>query len=130
MASQISGLMSLLKEDQWRNEVGFTPEVKKTLATVLNPASQDDSIVSELNKWLQVHQPCLFGRVAAKKGLISYCLLKESDLLGPDEAMERKIQKSRRAWKRWPSMALRADLLPFCFRNDLSMQYLIKPSRK
>ena len=100
MASQISGLMDLLREDLWRSEVDFTPEVKKTLAAVLDPASQDDSIVNELNNWLARYQPCLFGRIAAKNRLISYCLLKEDDLFGSEEEIGRKIQAARLAWRR------------------------------
>ncbi len=100
MTFQISELMNLLKEDPWRKEVDFTPDVKKVLTTVLDPASQDHSIAEELNNWLAAYQPCLFGRIAAKNGLISYCLLKEDDLFGPDEAIGRKILEARRAWKR------------------------------
>src|SRR5208282_2396967 len=50
--------------------------------------------------WIAQYQPCLFGRLAAKKGLLHHCILREEDLLGSDEGVRKKIQSSRLSWKR------------------------------
>ena len=59
-------------------------------------ASTSDRAVI-LSDWLQRHQPCLFGRVAAKLNLIRYCFLDEDDLVA-DEEVRDKIQAARLAW--------------------------------
>jgi hypothetical protein len=53
-----------------------------------------------LSDWLQAHQPCLFGGIAAKHGALSCCILNESDLEQSDEAIREKIQTSRLEWTR------------------------------
>ena len=44
--------------------------MERTLA----PGVSDESAIAALSEWLSRYQPCLFGRIAAKKGLIHYCL--------------------------------------------------------
>lgn len=69
------------------------------LEIVLNRDSQEALVVSTLNGWISRYQPCLFGRIAAKNNLITYCLLREEDF-STDAQAERKIQEARLAWKR------------------------------
>src|SRR6185437_4477065 len=51
-----------------------------------------------INNWIAQFQPCLFGRIAARLGLISYCILSENDLEQSDEVIRDKIQQSRLEW--------------------------------
>jgi hypothetical protein len=54
-----------------------------------------NEISAEVAQWLTRHQPCLFGRMAAKAGLMTYCILSEADLTGTDQAIRDKIQDAR-----------------------------------
>jgi len=99
MAKTIAQLFSELRPDPWRKDAAFSPEVHSAnhqLFTATNP----DTSTRILNDFIQKHQPCLFGKAGAALGLISYCILNESDLLGPEETLMAKIQRARTAWTR------------------------------
>jgi hypothetical protein len=101
MASRtISSLIRELTEDSWRGQVGFSSEVQSALDRVLDPSTPDAVVIQVLSEWLSKHQPCLFGRIAAKKGLLSYCLISEDELADSDEIVKQKIQSARREWTR------------------------------
>jgi hypothetical protein len=100
MTSQIAPLMEQLKEDPWRRKVDFSPEVRETLDSVLRPEASEEQVAAALNEWIARYQPCLFGRIAAKSGLLSYCTIREEDLRSSDEVVERRIQGARQAWTR------------------------------
>lgn len=96
----IATLINRLNEDPWRAEVGFSPEVQSVLDFVLDPSKSDVEVATALSSWLSKHQPCLFGRIAAKKGLLSYCIISEAELGDSDDVVAEKIQHSRREWTR------------------------------
>lgn len=96
----VAELFAELKPDPWRLEVGFSPEITSANAVLLDSGVGASEAIRVLNDWLQKYQPCLFGRIGAKLGLISYCVLTESDLKGSDEAIGRKIQDARTQWTR------------------------------
>jgi hypothetical protein len=95
----IADLFKQLKPDGARNELKFSKEMaeahEKMFATT-NP----NEISAELAQWLTRHQPCLFGRMSVKAGLMSYCILTEADLTGTDQAIRDKIQDARLRWTR------------------------------
>ena len=97
---RLSALMQKLTDDPWRLSAPFSPEIQNALKVSLDPSADDASIKRVLSGWISKYQPCLFGRIAAKQDLLVYCLLKEEDLLGPDEALGEKIQSSRLEWTR------------------------------
>ena len=95
---RISELISKLTPDPLRSTVPCTPEFSEVQQRLFEA---DDAEASELlTRWLARHQPCLFGRIAAKKKLISLCILNDRDLLKDDEAIEAKIQAARTEWTR------------------------------
>ena len=96
----IATLIQRLTPDPWRVQIGFSPEVESALGPVVDPSTPDAAVVQILGEWLSKHQPCLFGRIAAKKGLLSYCLISEEELAESDEVVARKIQNARREWTR------------------------------
>jgi hypothetical protein len=100
MSSQIAALMDKLQDDPWRRDVDFSPPLKEALAAVMRPEASDQQVITALNDWIAKYQPCLFGRIAAKSGLLSYCVIRADDLRSPDEVIEGKIQEARRAWTR------------------------------
>ncbi len=94
----IASLMTRLTPDSWRCDAGFSTDIVATNKAVFSPRTTDQEIVETIGQWLQQNQPCLFGRIAAKLGFIRYCILKESDLTLPDEAIAQKIQDARLRW--------------------------------
>ena len=97
---EIRELITSLKPDPWREQAGFTAEVAAANELLFDPAATRDATADVLNAWIHRHQPCLFGRMAAKVGLLSYCILTEADLSRPDEEIGRLIQDARTAWTR------------------------------
>jgi hypothetical protein len=100
MSNYISDLFTRLEEDSWRKEVGFSQHIQLAQQSLFANTVSDEDCVKVLNEWLQRFQPCLFGRIAAKLGKISYCILQESDLRSPEEAIKKKIQSARTKWTR------------------------------
>lgn len=96
----VAELVGELRQDPWRARVGFAPEVARANDLLLKPEISTTEARSVLNDWLQRYQPCLFGRIGAKTGLISYCILTENDLKGSDDAILNKIQDARTEWTR------------------------------
>ena len=96
----IANQVELLNDDPWRSAVGFSPEVAEILEASQDPSASDETIIQSLDSWIAKHQPWLFGRVAAKKGFLQYCILREEHLLTSDEVVKNKIQSARLAWKR------------------------------
>jgi hypothetical protein len=89
-----------LQTDDWRKEVGFTPNLQAALEKTLTPDVSDETVTAVLSDWLSKFQPCLFGRIAAKQGLIQYCFLREEDLLASDDVVSDKIRRARLDWIR------------------------------
>jgi hypothetical protein len=96
----VSDYYSLLKPDDWRARVGFSQEIEVANQELFRPGLADADATQVLGKWLEKHQPCLFGRIAAKSGALSYCFLNEDDLRRTDDVIKDKIQSKRLEWTR------------------------------
>jgi hypothetical protein len=94
MPSELLQLFGQLQPDPWRRRVGFSAEMEEANKLLFDPSKNAEAALAT---WLQRHQPCLFGRVAAKLGLIRYCVLREEDLCS-DEAVRDTIQEARHSW--------------------------------
>lgn len=94
----IVDLIARLEPDPWREQVGFTPEIQS--AHVALAGANAAGAASILNDWIYRHQPCLFGRVAAKTDRIHYCILFPADLSRSDEHIRDCIQTARTEWTR------------------------------
>src|SRR5580658_2594408 len=95
----LADLYRRLVPDPWRVENGFSADIAAATERLLT-ATTDDERGVVLGEWLERYQPCLFGRVAARKGLVSCCFLTESDLEGSDLTIRAKIQSARTLWTR------------------------------
>src|ERR1700722_2258780 len=100
MARSVAEILSRLEPDVLRGPSTFSPEISEATAKILalgdsEDENREEEIQNILNDWLAKNQPCLFGRLAAKKGLLSYCILTERDLEKNDAAIQEKIQKAR-----------------------------------
>jgi hypothetical protein len=94
----VAALFEQLTPDPWRTDVGFSADIEAANRVLFDPAVTESNAVSVLETWLQKNQPCVFGKMAAKFGFISFCLLTESDLMLTDELIYEKIQRARLQW--------------------------------
>jgi hypothetical protein len=100
LSSTISDLIDRLVPDPWRTEVGFSNEIEETHRTLFDPNVSLSDHQTVINNWIANYQPCLFGKLAARLNLLSYCILTEKDLSGSEESLREKIQSARTEWKR------------------------------
>jgi hypothetical protein len=97
MAGNIGSLLDSLVVDPWRAEVGFSEEVARANDRLFD-APEGEASRGVIRDWIGQHQPCLFGRMAARADLIEFCLLSEADLRGDRAALRDKIQGAREEW--------------------------------
>src|ERR1700742_1449374 len=100
MTNSVAHYLSQLRPDDWRTTAGFSPDVEAANQKLFDSQISEAESIQVLGEWLQKYQPCLFGRIAAKLGSISYCILSEADLQQPDEVIKEKIQEARLEWTR------------------------------
>jgi hypothetical protein len=100
MPDLVAEFLSQLQPDSWRERVGFSPDVEETNARLFRDGATEDEQRDALADWIGKHQPCLFGRLAARAGFLSYCILTPDDLRSSDVAIRAKIQAARRQWTR------------------------------
>ncbi len=92
-------LMDNLVTDEWRADHPFSDEVASCHAELL-AAQTNEQRADLLRPWLTQHQPCFFGKIAAKKGLIDYCFLTEGDLLRDERHVAGMVAQRRLAWRK------------------------------
>jgi len=97
MSTSLKGLLESLSADPWRKEADFSDDMRDAHEKLLNDQS-DETRREILSKWIQSSQPCLFGRIASKLDLLTFCFLSEQDLLHSDKRVEDKIQEARLEW--------------------------------
>jgi hypothetical protein len=115
MAADLGALLDTLITDPWRAKVGFTEEVSSANNRLFE-AREGDAARMVISEWIGQHQPCLFGRMAARADLIEFCILSEADLRGDRTALRDKIQEARKEW-----LALGHDGLKSAFVTRVSM---------
>jgi len=98
MAS-VKKLMQSLREDRWRTEHPFSPDILEANRVILHPYASDPEKAKALSLWVRPNQPCLFGRMAATKGRMQFCILSDSDLYSSDKHIREKIKRERLVWK-------------------------------
>jgi len=98
MSQTVADLLSRLTPDPWRASTPFSGDIADANKRIFDAGDASDTICGVLREWLQKQQPCLFGRIAARQELISYCILTERDLRQDDEAIRAKIQDARLKW--------------------------------
>lgn len=87
-----------LEPDPLRDTSPFSSEFGTASEQIAGAATPEEAIAT-LQAWLAArNQPCLFGRIAAKSDLLSYCILDEADLRNGDEFVQSKIQNARLEW--------------------------------
>lgn len=95
----VQHLLHAIKADPWRAAVGYSDDVAEAQKQMFS-SNSDDEIAAVLNNWIQRHQPCLFGRLAARSNQLSYCIVREHELQRDDQFIRDKIQERRTDWTR------------------------------
>jgi hypothetical protein len=60
---------SRIEEDGVRSKLGWSPDFERSQVLLLD-AKNDEDRARVLGEWLGSHQPCLFGKIAVRKGMI------------------------------------------------------------
>lgn len=99
MSQSVADLLTKLTPDPWRTSTSFSADIADANKRIFEAGNASDVICGVLGEWLGgKYQPCLIGRIAARRNLISYCVLTEQDLQQDDEAISAKIQDARTRW--------------------------------
>jgi hypothetical protein len=120
MNDSVASYLAQLTPDEWRRNAQFSPEIERA-QQIMFQASSDVQVIEALTEWLQRHQPCLFGRMAAKSGQLSYCVLQQSDLNREDEFIRDKIQQHRTAWTRDAFHGTKSGFLVVAISESLAL---------
>ena len=94
----IADIVSGLSPDPWRSERPFNADFAAFNERLFETSTNEAE--TALREWLSRYQPCLFGRIAARKDLLAFCILDETDLAKRDEDIREKIQTARLQWTR------------------------------
>jgi hypothetical protein len=89
-----------LVTDPFRKERGFAEDFAAFNKALIDESFTDDDLRDILCQWLTTNQPCLFGRIAARKKLLQTVFIREADIEAGDEAVRDKIQNARTEWTR------------------------------
>lgn len=96
MTPTVRDLYHQLEPDPWRT--AFSDDIAAVHERVLQPGVDRSAIADAINNWLASWQPCLFGKIAAKQGLLRFCVLTEDDLTRSDDEIRDAIQGARSRW--------------------------------
>ncbi len=100
MSHRVRELYASLQADGFRRHTPFTPALQGVHDKILHADSTNEQVANELQTWLaSTEQPCLFGRAAARRGMLHFCILRETDLQTDDLALRDTIQVARREWR-------------------------------
>src|SRR6266550_3713307 len=101
-------------EDRFRKTRPFSEDVEASHALLFNPRYDRRRKITAYRRWLEINQPCVFGRVAAKNKNVFICLLEEHEILRMkhgDDDLRQTIQDHRQVWKRHALEGLSSSFL-------------------
>ncbi len=80
--------------------MGFSESVQSVQKRIFSSDLTDEQMADPINAWLATDaQPCIFGRAAARKKTITYCVLSDDVLTKSDDAIIQKIRRDRLAYE-------------------------------
>ena len=98
--TSIAELTKALTDDPLRHDLGFSPEIAEANEAIWASGDDEEGIEEILGNWIYYHQPCLFGKIASKLDLISYCILTPHDLRQSNDYIFKKLQSKKQEWTR------------------------------
>jgi hypothetical protein len=102
MSYRLKEFMEGTRPDPWRDAVPFSSTVSASNAELFDAAAKHDvaSLRQTISRWLGQNQPCLFGKAAARKDLLSFCFITEDDVRKGDPHVKDLIQDARLSWRK------------------------------
>lgn len=97
---RLRDLYDRLKEDQFRKTTAFSEDMSSTQEVLFSPFARFVDRRDIISWWLQKHQPCVFGKIAAAKGWMHYCMLSDQDLQRSDQHVAELVDSELQRWKR------------------------------
>ena len=97
---ELRRLRAELEEDKWRKENPFSVELAKVQQILTHAYASDSQKIGAMESWLQRHQPCVFGRIAAANHGMHFCILTDEDILNSDDHVASRIHRALLDWKR------------------------------
>jgi hypothetical protein len=88
-----------LREDHWRATHPFNADLLTHSLLMQRCFRDEDQVAEVLRQWCAKRQPCHFGKLAATRNQIYFCVVRERDLADGDEAVAAKIKEAKRHWK-------------------------------
>ena len=91
-----------LREGRDPNRNPFSDDLALVNSILFRPFKNPQRRKEALSDWLQHpgSQPCIFGRIAAAKGQLHFCILTDQDLQRSDQYLSGLIAKDLLAWKK------------------------------
>jgi hypothetical protein len=101
MSNRLARLLSGLEHDTWRSSAPFSPSISEANKEIFQAAANLDrgAIERILSSWLLKFQPCVFGRLASRRDLITFCIITEPDIEKGDPHVKKLIQQARLEWR-------------------------------
>lgn len=96
----VKQLLEALRKDDQRQDHPFSSDIVAVNDVLYHPYVARDEIVAAIKPWCIKHQPCIFGKQAAKFGLIHFCILTDRDLCRNDRDIKTIIDEEKKLWKR------------------------------
>ncbi len=97
---ELRELYDAMEEDQWRKANPFSTELALVQQILTHPYARDSDKIDAMESWLQRHQPCVFGRMAAITHGMHFCILTDEDIFTSDQHVKSRIHAELLAWKR------------------------------
>lgn len=91
-------LLKALGRDRLRERVPFTEEMDVVHRVVWQNGVPREHRGEIISRWLQKHQPCLFGRAAARDDRIHYCLVLEGEIDEKPESVQATVLHELSEW--------------------------------
>lgn len=120
MSLPLETSLAAMEADDWRKEVGFSNDIVQTEKELHAAAGDDRQQETILNEWIKRGQTCLFGKTAASKNAIGYCLLSEQDVSKGDEYVREKIAESHSEWLREAHKGLKSAFILFVLSEKIA----------
>ncbi|MGJ3264273.1 MAG: hypothetical protein ACFE0R_13655 [Salinarimonas sp.] len=104
----------LANSDVFDDQVSFGDDIDRAHEVLLDETRSHQERCDRFLEWASRYQPCLFGRLGARKTMnISYdiCWIDEQEVRNGDTYLIKKIRAARRAWKIRASEGLSSGFL-------------------
>lgn len=99
--TELRALYDALNEDEWRKTNKFSDDVSTVNEVLFNTYATAGQCERQLLSWFQRFQSCLFGRIAAAKEFIHFCIIRDRDIMRKtDQEIAGMISSALVEWKK------------------------------